>query len=168
MRGSFLEEVVNLTNDFYLQKNICLVQKIPTPITPVKIDNITRTISLAYFEKQSTVDYIGVVQGIPICFDAKETEKNYLPIKNIHQHQLEFMHNFKKQQGVSFLIVYFKLYDEYHFVSLETLENLIELATETNRKSIKYELFDKKFIITKNNNGTINYLDALNIYFESE
>ena len=44
----------------------------PTPITPIRMNKETRQITLAYFEQKSTVDYIGVIQGIPVCFDAKE------------------------------------------------------------------------------------------------
>ena len=72
LRGSTLEELVNLTNEIYREKKLALVQKIPTPITPVKIDKEHGRISEAFFEKDSTVDYIGVVQGVPVCFDAKE------------------------------------------------------------------------------------------------
>ena len=72
LRGSFLEELINMTNDKYRSQKLALVQKVPTPIKPITIDQTTRHITLAYFEQKSTVDYIGVVQGIPICFDAKE------------------------------------------------------------------------------------------------
>ena len=59
LRGSTLEELVNLTNELYTEKNLALMQKIPTPITPVKIDSESGQIKLAYFEKDSTVDYRG-------------------------------------------------------------------------------------------------------------
>ena len=36
LRGSTLEEMVNRTNDWYLERGLALIQKIPTPITPVK------------------------------------------------------------------------------------------------------------------------------------
>ena len=72
LRGSTFEELINQTNEQYEQMNLALIQKIPTPITPVKIDQGSRHITLAYFDKVSTVDYIGAVQGIPVCFDAKE------------------------------------------------------------------------------------------------
>lgn len=62
LRGSTLEDMINNTNEYYRQKNLALVQKIPTPITPIKIDKDSSQITLAYFEKDSTVDYIGVVQ----------------------------------------------------------------------------------------------------------
>ena len=39
------------------------MQKIPTPITPVRMDKEHRQITLAYFDQRSTIDYIGAVQG---------------------------------------------------------------------------------------------------------
>ena len=80
LRGSTLEELVNMANEVYRKEGIALVQKIPTPIKPVEFDSERRTISLAYFEQRSTVDYMGVLQGIPICFDAKETAQKNLPV----------------------------------------------------------------------------------------
>ena len=72
LRGAGLEELINRTNEKYLEKGLALIQKIPTPITPIEIDKSSRHITLAYFDQKSTVDYIGAVQGIPVCFDAKE------------------------------------------------------------------------------------------------
>jgi recombination protein U len=62
LRGSLLEEVINFTNTKYREKGLALIQKVPTPITPINIDKENRHITLAYFEQKSTVDYIGVVQ----------------------------------------------------------------------------------------------------------
>jgi len=50
LRGSTFEELINMTNDIYAEKSLALVQKIPTPITPIEIDKATRHITLAYFE----------------------------------------------------------------------------------------------------------------------
>ena len=71
----------------------------PTPITPVRMDKEHRQITLAYFDQRSTIDYIGAVQGIPVCFDAKECVAETFPLQNIHEHQVEFMKNFEKQSG---------------------------------------------------------------------
>ena len=91
LRGSTLEEFINRTNEAYREKNLALIQKIPTPITPIEIDKSSRHITLAYFDTKSTVDYIGVVQGIPVCFDAKECAVLTFPLHNIHPHQIAFM-----------------------------------------------------------------------------
>ena len=100
LRGSTLEEFINRTNEKYLEHGLALIQKVPTPITPINIDKETRHITLAYFEQKSTVDYIGAVQGIPVCFDAKECHTDTFPLQNIHEHQVTFMENFEKQGGV--------------------------------------------------------------------
>jgi recombination protein U len=96
LRGSTLEEFLNHTNEKYLEQGLALIQKIPTPITPVQIDKEHRHITLAYFDQKSTVDYIGAVQGIPVCFDAKECSTETFPMQNIHKHQVEFMKEFAK------------------------------------------------------------------------
>ncbi len=112
LRGSTLESLINLSNEKYLAGNLAIIQKIPTPITPVNIDQSTRHITLAYFDKKSTVDYIGAVQGIPICFDAKESISDTYPLQNIHQHQIDFMSHFEKQNGISFIIFQFSSLSE--------------------------------------------------------
>ena len=96
LRGSTLEELINRTNEQYREKGLALIQKIPTPITPVRMDKENRHITLAYFEQRSTVDYIGAVQGIPVCFDAKECCFDTFPLMNIHSHQVEFMKEYRE------------------------------------------------------------------------
>ncbi len=75
LRGSTLEEMINRTNEQYRDKHLALIQKVPTPITPIKIDKESRHITLAYFEKKSTVDYIGAVQGIPSASMPKSAKR---------------------------------------------------------------------------------------------
>ena len=97
LRGSLLEEMINMSNEKYRENHLALIQKVPTPITPITIDKETRHITLAYFDQKSTVDYIGAVQGIPICFDAKECAVDTFSLQNIHPHQVEFMKDFEAQ-----------------------------------------------------------------------
>ena len=103
LRGSTLEELLNRTNEQYQEKHLALVQKIPTPITPINFDKESRHITLAYFDQKSTVDYIGAVQGIPVCFDAKESKTDTFSLQNVHEHQVRFMDAFERQGGISFL-----------------------------------------------------------------
>ena len=63
LRGSSLEELINYTNEYYREKKLAVVQKIPTPIKPIRMDKDSSQITLAYFEKDSTVDYIGVYRA---------------------------------------------------------------------------------------------------------
>ena len=83
LRGSTLEDMINHSNEVYRERKLALIQKVPTPITPIAIDKETRHITLAYFDQKSTVDYIGAVQGIPVCFDAKECATDTFALQNI-------------------------------------------------------------------------------------
>ena len=47
LRGSTLEDMINMTNESYREKGLALIQKIPTPITPINIDQSTRHNTLA-------------------------------------------------------------------------------------------------------------------------
>ena len=119
LRGSTLEDMINRTNERYLESGLALIQKIPTPITPINIDKNTRHITLAYFDQKSTVDYIGAVQGIPVCFDAKECAVDRFALQNIHEHQVKFMENFEKQGGISFFLIYYTHRDEFFYLPYE-------------------------------------------------
>ncbi|MCL2574223.1 MAG: Holliday junction resolvase RecU [Defluviitaleaceae bacterium] len=165
LRGSTFEEMINFTNERYRNDSLAIVQKIPTPITPVEINKESRTITLAYFEKKSTVDYIGLVQGIAICFDAKETRQKSLPISNIHRHQIDFMVEFTKQGGIAFMLVNFALYDQYFFLPFVQLKELWDMAQSGARKSIPYESFNKRYLV-EYKGGYLRYLDAINVYLE--
>lgn len=163
LRGSTLENLINTTNNQYKNKNLCLVQKIPTPITPLKIDNKTSTITSAYFEQKSTVDFIGVVQGIPICFDAKETNNKSLPLSNIHEHQIQFMKDFEDQKGIAFLIIFFKSIDEMYYVPFRVIKKYVDGSkVEGGRKSIPYDELDEKYIIKNEQGFLVHYLETLN------
>ena len=166
LRGSTLEEMINLTNDIYRGKKLALIQKIPTPINPLKLNSADRTITLAYFEQKSTVDYIGVVQGIPVCFDAKETGRKSLPVQNIHRHQIEFMDDFQKQQGLAFLIVHFRVFGEYYYLPFDILKSYWQDAAAGGRKSVPYSEFDKGLLIRSKDGYLLHYLEAVDAYLK--
>ena len=161
LRGSTLEDFINLANEKYQQSNLALIQKIPTPIKPIKIDKDTRHITLAYFDMKSTVDYIGVVQGIPVCFDAKETAVDIFPLQNIHEHQVNFMSDFEKQQGISFIILYFSSRDEFYYVPFCDIISFWNRGKNGGRKSFTYDEIDKSYRIHALKGVPVHYLDAL-------
>lgn len=163
LRGSTLEELINRTNEQYLEKNLALIQKIPTPITPVRMDKEHRQITLAYFEQRSTVDYIGAVQGIPVCFDAKECAGSTFPIQNIHEHQVVFMEQFERQGGISFLLIYYTGEGTAYYMRFEELKQFWNRSMEGGRKSFRMEELDPRFFINMKQNYYIPYLDYMNL-----
>ena len=166
LRGSELEEMINTINERYQENQLALVQKIPTPIKPITIDKGKGIITLAYFDQKSTVDYIGVAQGVPICFDANETAKESLPLANIHSHQIEFMEAFNQQEGVAFLIVYFKKYDAYYLLPVETIRYFYDQAQQGGRKSIPHKAFYQELQIDVQGGMYLHYLKTLSYYID--
>lgn len=161
LRGSTLEDLINRTNEQYLEKGLALIQKVPTPITPIRIDKEHRHITLAYFDQKSTVDYIGAVQGIPVCFDAKECHSDTFSLQNIHEHQVQFMELFEKQGGVSFLILFFTHRNEIYYLPYDHMRIFWDRAKEGGRKSFRLEELDRTFLIHQNHGVLVPYLDAL-------
>ncbi len=162
LRGSVLEELINMTIETYKTSNIALIQKIPTPIKPIKISKENRQISLAYFEKKSTVDYIGVVQGIPVCFDAKECNNSKFSLQNIHEHQLDFMNQFESQNGVAFMIVYFTKEQRTFYVRYKKIKEFFERVQDGHPKYFKIEELDLDFEIKKAARVPIHFLEQIN------
>jgi len=164
LRGSTFEDMIHMTNLLYAQRGLAMIQKVPTPIIPVEVDNKARIITSAYFEKKSTVDFIGVAQGLAICFDAKETKQLSFPLRNIHKHQVEFMESFHKQQGIAFLLVNFRLKDEIFLLPSEDIARFYEGARNGGRKSIPYADFNPALLVPNSNGFPVHYLVAVNSY----
>ena len=161
LRGSTLEEFINRTNEKYLEHGLALIQKVPTPITPINIDKETRHITLAYFEQKSTVDYIGAVQGIPVCFDAKECNTDTFPLQNIHEHQVTFMENYEKQGGIAFFLIGFSHRDEFYYLRFEKLLEFWNRAQSGGRKSFRYDELEPEFFFKKGGGVFVPYLECL-------
>ena len=161
LRGSSLEEFINQTNDRYMELGLALIQKIPTPITPIKIDKEKRHITLAYFDKASTVDYIGAVQGLPVCFDAKECKSDTFPLQNVHEHQIEFMEKFEKQEGIAFLLIHYTERNTFYYMRFKEIKKFWDRAVEGGRKSFRYEELNKDYFVEIQKGFFIPYLDRI-------
>ncbi len=161
LRGSTLEELINRTNEQYREKGLALIQKVPTPITPIQIDQVKRHITLAYFEKKSTVDYIGAVQGIPVCFDAKECKTDVFPLANVHPHQLQFMKEFEGQKGISFLLLYFSAENRFYYLRFRELLKFWERREKGGRKSFRMDELDGDFFLEGEQGVLVPYLEGI-------
>ena len=150
-----------------MENNLALIQKIPTPITPITIDKETRHITLAYFDQKSTVDYIGAVQGIPVCFDAKECHTDTFPLANIHEHQVEFMKRFEAQDGIAFILISYSHRDEFYYLRFCDLLTFWERAKEGGRKSFRYEELDTRFFLPRVQGIFVPYLNPLQLDLET-
>lgn len=162
LRGSAFEELINFTLESYEKAGLCLIQKIPTPITPIEMDKSKGHITLAYFDKKSTVDYIGAVQGIPVCFDAKECHEDRFPLHNIHEHQMDFMDKMEKQKGVSFYLIYFTHISKFYYLRFSEARKFWDRMKNGGRKSFLISELDDNYFFTEEGDVPVPFLIYLN------
>lgn len=161
LRGSVLEDMINRTIERLRERGLALIQKVPTPITPINIDKQSRHITLAYFDQKSTVDYIGAVQGIPVCFDAKECAADTFPLANLHEHQVAFMTDFEKQDGISFLLLYFSSRQEFYYMPYAEMMEFWNRMLRGGRKSFMISELDPAWFLEVTNDSFLPILEGL-------
>lgn len=165
-RGMDLENLINESNEYYVERNIAIIYKKPTPITisEVRYSNKERVITKAYFRTPSTLDYNGIYKGKYIDFDVKETlSHTSFPLSNIHEHQLLHMKRIIEHGGISFLIIAMN-----NLFYLLDGNNILEFINTTKRKSIPYSFIQEKgIIINKKIKPRLDYIEAIDsIYFK--
>lgn len=167
-RGMTLESDLNETNNYYLNNNIAVIYKKPTPITISNVEYHSRTdavITKAYFKTPSTTDYNGIYKGKYIDFEAKETKNTTsFPISNIHKHQLEHLKRIDEHGGIAFLIVRFTKLNLTYFITYKNFEKSLE-----GKKSVSLSKFKELgHIIEDKYNPRVDYLKVVDKYLEGE
>ena len=144
-RGMDLEKEIEDALLYYQHHKKALIQKVPTPIKPVKVDYKRKSVQ-GFFEKKSTVDYIGNYRGLAIAFDAKETGLKNMPLSNIEQHQYDYLKENAEMGGISFLIVAFTALGQNFYLPFSQLQEYWILAKHGGRKSIPYSDFHSEIV----------------------
>ena len=166
-RGMNLESDIGATNAYYLNNDIAVIYKKPTPITISKVDYPSRleaVIKEGYFKTPSTTDYNGIYRGKYIDFEAKETKsKTSFPLYNIHKHQIKHLEKIQKHGGIGFLIIRFTVLNKTYLLTIDKLLNFLE---NNNRKSIPIEYFEKNSCIIKDKyQPRVDYLEIIDKLF---
>ena len=161
-RGMNLEYDLNDTNTYYLNHNIAVIYKKPTPITINKVDYKSRVdavIKEAHFKIPSTTDYNGIYKGKYIDFEAKETKSlTSFPLNNIYNHQIEHLKKIYEHGGIGFIIVRFSKLNKTYLLFVE---DLVYFLNNNNRSSVPLSYFETNAHIIKE--GLIPRIDYLKI-----
>lgn len=140
-RGKPLENLIMYTNQVYKNKGVALVDKVPTPWN-VHYHKRTKRVVNAFPEKKGTVDFVGISHGKGIAFDAKSTNnRTSFPLRNIEQHQVDYLLQHQDQGGESFFIIRFVKHDKNYFLTIDQLNEWWENAEAGGRKSIPHHWF---------------------------
>lgn len=163
-RGMDLEELINMSCENYIEKDIAYIYKKPTPIQVVKYDYNKNRITDAYYKTHSTLDFNGIYKGKYIEFDAKNTNKNNLPLANIQTHQLEHIKNITNHGGIAFLII--MINNECYLLSAYAI---LDFITNSKRKSIDYNYIkDNGIKLEYSYLKGVDFIKGIDILLEGE
>lgn len=168
-RGMALEDDINETNQYYLNNNIAIIHKKPTPIVIRKVDYPSRleaVIKEAYFKIPSTTDYNGIYKGKYIDFEAKETRHEYFPLANIHGHQVKHLKSIVEHGGIGFIIVRFSTLGETYYLDAKELFKFLE---SSKRKSIPREYFmSNGHLLKEKYNPRLDFLAVIDDIYKGD
>ena len=163
-KGMALEEMINKTNEYYLQRNVAFVTKRPTSVKILKTSDKYK-INEAVFLAPSTLDYVGVCEGHYLDFEAKETiSKKGFPMANISEHQIKAMENIIKHKGITFAIIFLRSFNEIYLLDGQVLID----AYISKQNIIPYEQINKIGTLIKEGYFTpVDYIKVVKEkYFE--
>lgn len=151
-RGKAFEQLVILSNFQYQSKGWALIQQVPVPTK-----NINGKI---VYESKSTVDFVGISHGKGIAFDAKTTRVNTrFDLKNVHDHQVEFLKKFQEQGGKAFFLVWFEKLQETYYVPINFFLDYWHEWRKGGKASIPYEVFLVECPLVRSSRGiALDYL----------
>ena len=167
-RGMAFEQIINLVNNQYNVRGKALINKRPTPVKVLKSKG-TKVLS-GYFEEKSTVDYDGVYDHKSIAFEAKSVGEKRFDLKNIADHQLEYLQKAEKHGAISFFLIEFRTFNEVFLVSLNFIETYIYKSKQVGgRKSIPYDQFETYGFLVKQGNGILlDYLRIVDVLIDGK
>lgn len=158
-RGMNLESLINEANKYYLDNDIAVIYKKPTPVEIKKVSYKGKTEYIeGVLREKSTLDYTGVYKGYYLDFDAKSSKsKTSFPLSNIHKHQLLHIDRVLKHKGISFLII--EMNDRFFILDGNVLMNFVN---NNDRKSIPFEFIQKEGLEIKLKfSPTLDYITVL-------
>ncbi|MGB4985683.1 MAG: Holliday junction resolvase RecU [Erysipelotrichaceae bacterium] len=169
-RGMNLEDDINQTNAYYLNHNIAVVNKKPTPIQIVEVDYPCRNkaeITKAYFKTPSTTDYNGVYQGYYLDFEAKETHsKTSFALSLLHKHQLDHFKAVIQQNAIAFVIIRFTKIDQTYLVMVKHILSFI--ANDTKKSLSLSWINEHGYLLQSNYQPRLDYITAIKAIIEEE
>lgn len=161
MSGASFEENIKYSCKWYQIQGMALIHKIPTPWA-VNYDKVHKRVKSAHPEEKSSVDFEGVWRGWSIAIEAKSTrEENRFDLKNIKEHQMDYLFLHQKQGGISFFLMEFALLGEVYFVWYDQVKQWWKEMKKGGRKSIPYDWIQKNCKLVPCKRTSVDFIDVL-------
>ena len=160
-KGRAFEEEVIRANTYYKNTGQALVQKISTPWNVIRKG---RQIVSAFPQGKSTLDFRGTIRGgTSISFDCKESQdQRGLPLKNIEEHQIEYIRAALEVSEISFILCSMKALGKIFYIPGEiVLEYWDRWKANKGKRGYNYiPILDMKEI-NYGENANLDYLKIL-------
>ena len=167
--GTDFEDNINESNEYYLNKNIAVIYKKPTPVQIVKVDYPARNkakIVEAYYKTPSTTDYNGIYNEKYLDFEAKSCKELNFSFERIYEHQIRHLEKIDNLGGIAFLMVEFSSINEVYILPAKLLLEKYEESLNGGRKSIPYDYIkDNGYLVKQGFNPRLDYLDAVKKWY---
>lgn len=160
-RGMVFEGHIDLSNEMYESQGRAVINKRPTPVKV--LERKGRFITLAVFEKPSTVDYDGVYRNRRIDFEAKEVaDLTRLELRRIEDHQYEHLEKSHRHGSMAFILVSFVRNRKMYLLPFVALRVFKQASMEPGgRKSISIDDFEIEGYEIRNGRVPVDYLAAV-------
>ncbi|MDF1585814.1 Holliday junction resolvase RecU [Marinimicrococcus flavescens] len=167
-RGMIFESQIDLSNEMYEAQDRAVINKRPTPVKV--LERKGQYITLAVFEKPSTVDYDGIYRDRRIDFEAKEvSDLMRLDLSRIEDHQYDHLEKSHRHGSIAFILVSFTRNRKMYllpFVALRVFKQASELPG--GRKSISIDDFEIEGYEIRNGRVPVDYLKVVDKVWFSE
>ena len=143
----------------YQLGGVALINKRPTPVKVLKM--VYGRVKDGYYESKSTVDYDGVYKGRAVAFEAKSTnEINRFDLKNIAQHQLDYLEKAEKMGAICFFLIGFTKDQSTFAIPLSVIQSYVRMSQQPKgKKSIPRADFDiYGYLVEQTERAPIDYL----------
>ncbi|MBK5491831.1 Holliday junction resolvase RecU [Bacillus sp. TH13] len=158
-RGMAFEKLINLSNEMCQREGVALINKRPTPVKVLKM--VYGRVKDGYYEPKNTVDYDGVYKGRAIAFEAKSTnEINRFDLKNIAQHQLDYLEKAEKMGAICFFLIELSRDKLVFAVPLSVIQSYVRMSQQPKgKKSIPRADFDiYGYLVDQTERAPVDYL----------
>lgn len=124
--GMYIEQLVDRTIVYYQFNNLGFLEKRQIPIKVLK--HINETTIVAKLTAKAKVDYFGYINNQYLEIECKQTKHDYFDLLLIKQHQLNYLKYVSNNHCLSFVLIYFELYDKVIAISYEQLIQCKQIA----------------------------------------
>lgn len=125
-RGMFLESIINKTIAYYDCHDWAIFHKKSLPIKFTGVEKNKMKLQTAWISAKSTVDYYGVYQGHFVAFEVKNTNTHRFYLKNIKEHQSNYLKKVIKHHGISFYLIGFEKINRYFIINADLVHNWLK------------------------------------------